>query len=243
MPRLGIILPGKIGDIIICLPIAKYYADQGYEIHWPVYDHIISHFNKGHIDYVKFVPVPFYTSIEDSFKYCINAECDTLDLSFNNHGSWHNANTQQYRSQNTQSFDELRYTLAKVDFNQKWSLSINRMTHREDELFEKVHRGNRYVLLCDQSSDSKVRIELDTSNYTGDVIYIQPMTDCIFDWLKLIEQADAVLLVESCFSNLVDQMSIGVKKFLYHKHGYYGDVLVDGRYKGLPVLRGDWIVR
>lgn len=33
-----IIQPGKLGDIIICAPIAQYYADKGYEVYWPVFD-------------------------------------------------------------------------------------------------------------------------------------------------------------------------------------------------------------
>lgn len=44
--KLTIILSGKIGDIIICLPIAKYYYDKGYTIYWPIYDFLISNFNQ-----------------------------------------------------------------------------------------------------------------------------------------------------------------------------------------------------
>jgi ADP-heptose:LPS heptosyltransferase len=37
---LGIIQPGKLGDIIIVLPAAKYLHDKGYKVYWPVYDTI-----------------------------------------------------------------------------------------------------------------------------------------------------------------------------------------------------------
>ena len=28
--------PGKLGDVLLLAPIAKHYADEGYEVHWPV---------------------------------------------------------------------------------------------------------------------------------------------------------------------------------------------------------------
>ena len=58
MKRIGIIQPGRIGDILICLPIAKWYYDRGHEIIWPVDSAIIKNFI-GYIDYVKFIPVNF----------------------------------------------------------------------------------------------------------------------------------------------------------------------------------------
>ena len=36
--KIGILQPGRLGDIIICLPIAKYYADQGFEVVWPMFE-------------------------------------------------------------------------------------------------------------------------------------------------------------------------------------------------------------
>jgi len=43
--------PGKLGDILVTAPIAKFYNDLGYEVHWPVLENflpIVSRF-----DYVK----------------------------------------------------------------------------------------------------------------------------------------------------------------------------------------------
>lgn len=58
MKKLGIIQPGRIGDIVICLPIAKWYHDRGYEVLWPVKKDMIKHF-ENYVDYVKFVPIEF----------------------------------------------------------------------------------------------------------------------------------------------------------------------------------------
>jgi hypothetical protein len=55
--------PGKLGDILICAPIAKYYSEMGYEVYWPVFDNfydLVSRFN-----YVK--PVKFGISLGSDY--------------------------------------------------------------------------------------------------------------------------------------------------------------------------------
>ncbi len=32
------IQPGKLGDLVVTTPIAKAYHENGYEVHWPVFD-------------------------------------------------------------------------------------------------------------------------------------------------------------------------------------------------------------
>lgn len=40
--KIVMIQPGKLGDILICAPIAKYYNDLGYQVLWPVFSNFIS---------------------------------------------------------------------------------------------------------------------------------------------------------------------------------------------------------
>ena len=42
--KLGIIQSRGLGDIVISLPIARYYYDQGWEIHWPICREFLTHF-------------------------------------------------------------------------------------------------------------------------------------------------------------------------------------------------------
>jgi hypothetical protein len=242
MKRLGIILPGKIGDIIICLPIAKHYYDLGYEIFWPLYQEIIDNF-KEYIDYVNFLPVSYsLNSISESYNLLNNLSCEILDLSFNSPGSWENNNTKHFSTQNQKSFDEIRYSFAKVDFNKKWSLTINRNLNKEKDLYTKLIKNSKYALIQKQSSDRNIHQVIDTSKYDGQVLELTPITNSIFDWITIIEKAERILLIESCFSNLVDQLKLqNNKQFLILKHGYYLTPLIDGRLKGLPVLKNNWI--
>ena len=54
--RIGLIQSGGIGDIVIALPIAKRFADQGHEVLWPIYDDCIEAFGAA-APYVRFLPL------------------------------------------------------------------------------------------------------------------------------------------------------------------------------------------
>ena len=56
---IAIIQPGKIGDIIICLPIAHYYQRRKQEVLWPMHKSLVPMFEAA-VDYVKFIPVDSY---------------------------------------------------------------------------------------------------------------------------------------------------------------------------------------
>ena len=67
MKKLLIIQPGKLGDIILMMPIAKYYYDLGYTIDYPVFSNFYKFFNN--INYVNainfnipFSPKDYYSS-------------------------------------------------------------------------------------------------------------------------------------------------------------------------------------
>jgi ADP-heptose:LPS heptosyltransferase len=238
--KLGIILPGKIGDIIICLPIAKHYYDHGYDIYWPIYNELINNFN-DYINYVKFIPTYSPDRITESFNLIKQHNCEVLDLSFTSPGSWHNENTKHYLSQKERSFDEFRYFLANVDFQKKWTLSIERKFEREEALYYNLVKKSRFCLIQKHSSDSKIEKDIDVSNYEGQIIEINPYSQSVFDWIGIIEKAERILLIESCFTNLIEQLKIkNNKQILVLKNDYYGETLIDGHPKGLPRFKNNW---
>lgn len=243
--KITIILPGKIGDIIICLPIAKHFHDVGYDVHWAVYNHLISNFNKGHIDYVTFIPVNFITAIKDSHDIAKQIGGEVLDLSFTCHGCWDNQNSKTFLNQRERTFDEFRYHLANVPFEKKWDLSIIRNKNRELELYSKLvdykKYNEKFVVFQNQASDTNVNFKLDLQGRNYQVIELKPYTDCVFDWITLLEEAKKLVLIESSISNLVDQLKIKTDKILLMKKNYYRDKL-DGRdlYLGTPILKSNW---
>lgn len=245
MKRLGIIQPGKIGDIIICLPIAKWYYDRGYEIIWPIDRRIINNFI-GYIEYVSFIPIDFDCRI--AHQVCFDEQCNkVIDIAFTIPGA-NIFNSDWYLNKyNDLSFDQMKYAIAEVPFEEKWNLRIARNTRKEEELFkinterlfEMSGKRENLCIMQNTSSDTKLHTATEGAQYG---ILITSRTDSIFDWLILLERAQTHKLIESCFSNLIDQLNIIVpKQVLLLKHGYYGDKLKDGRNRGEPVLRLPWI--
>lgn len=239
-----ILLPGKIGDIIITLPIAYKIHQEGYEVHWPLWPDIYTHFNKGHFPYVKFHDICKDNTCNQRIKQaCVQYGWELLDLSFTNTSSWDNENTKRYLEQDTMSFDQFRYYLANVDFEEKWNLKIERQYDREEKLWDKISPQEKYIFYEYSSSDYCAKnVDPRATRKIRSVYPYRELTDCVFDYLKIIENAEELILVESCFTNLIDQLHIKrpVMEIAY-KRGYYGDALHDGRLKGMPVLKGDWV--
>jgi len=66
MKKKAVILqPGKLGDILITIPIANYYHLQGYDIYWPVFDNFISLLSR--FEFIK--PISFGINIDNSLYY------------------------------------------------------------------------------------------------------------------------------------------------------------------------------
>ena len=55
---LGLEQTRGIGDIIIALPIAKWYHDRGVKVYWPIDERFFGSFNRA-VDYVEFLPFSF----------------------------------------------------------------------------------------------------------------------------------------------------------------------------------------
>ena len=237
MKRIGIIQPGRIGDILICLPIAKWYYDRGHEIIWPVDSSIIKNFI-GYVDYVQFIPVNF--DCRDAYDKCIRNGCNhIIDVSFTIPNA-NKFNTDNYfNHQDEFSFDQFKYYIAGVPFEEKWKLVYNRNQEKENALRIKLKINKPYIVIQEQSSDCNRVVKWENNEIQR--VDIRPVSDSVFDWVGILQKANQHALIESSISNLVDQLSIEVpEQILLLKHGYYGKELRDGRKCGTPVLRLNW---
>lgn len=238
MRKLGIIQPGKIGDIIICLPIAKWYHNKGYQVIWPVDRNIINNFI-GYVDYVDFIPVNF--DCEQAKMACYQNNCNTIiDLSFTIPNA-NNMNSSNYLQQELFSFDEFKYHIADVPFEEKWNLDIIRNSSREKELFDSLYKNQNYVVVQENSSDRNRKVSWENTEKLR--VDIEPFkSQSVFDWLTVLEKADQHILIASCFTNLLDQLNIVAdKQYVLMKEGYDGKPLKDGHLRGMPRLRLKWI--
>lgn len=225
---LYIILPGKIGDIIICTPIAKYYCERGYNVIWPVHDDILINFQYNHIPYINFTE---FKTVDDIYTKAKQPGSVVLDLSLNR------PPMKNFKLQNRYSFDEYRYNLSGVCFDEKWRLDITRDLDRESTLYNMLDIRGDYILTHTASNN---RLDLDIGT-DMQVINIERQTDCIFDWIDIIQNANALFFIESCFSNLTDQLSIDNELQVLFPQPRIDDVILhNGGLRCLPVLRNGW---
>lgn len=212
--KIGFIQSLGIGDIIIALPIAKYFVDQGHTVLWPINQCYVSHFTRS-VPYVEFIGIPEGPDMgwffEEPLRILKERGCDRI-------APLYNALKVEGYPVNRHlagmlKFDEYKYAVAGVPFLEKWTLDVTRDAEREARLFDRVVTGRNYVVAHLQGSSAKAH--LDTSVFLtqyDQVIEIADQTDCVFDWLKVIENASYLVMIDSCFANMVDQLRIGVRK-------------------------------
>ena len=114
------------------------------------------------------------------------------------------------------SFDRYKYAISEVPFREKWNLSIVRDHAREQALYDRLVKKPRYVICHLESREFRFKFEMKVSSDVQ-VIHIHEATDCIFDWLTLLERAEMLMMIDSCFANLVEQLNIPTKKLFIHR--------------------------
>lgn len=229
-PKLGLIQSRGIGDIIIALPIAKWYHDRGVEVYWPIDSRFLSSFSSA-VDYVRFIPFPFKPDIEgflNAPKRLLKAvRCDKVVCLYSFLSNVPSIYPAFFA---TLKFDEYKYAAAGVPFAEKWNLSIRRNAAREQALFDRTVRNERYVVIHRQGSDAQSQVSVPARFADHQVIEIDERTDCIFDWLLILERARFLMLLDSCFANLVEQLGFANEKVF----------ILRSQIQFTPVLRSNW---
>jgi predicted O-linked N-acetylglucosamine transferase (SPINDLY family) len=230
--KIGIIQTRGIGDILIALPIADYFIQQGLEVCWPVDEHYLPMFRRArpevqffgvarNDDY--FLPAPQRILEEQG---CTRTFVLYSYLNPASGAGYDNLPLARYFK-----FDEYKYAVAGVPFERKWKLRIQRDMDRELALHGKLNISKKYV--CRHSIAEPAVAESVLLRQWGEqfqIIDIAPLTDNVFDWIYTLEHAQKLLMVDSCFANLVEQLNLGVEKYLVLRTpGFW-----------TPVFRNEW---
>ena len=149
-----IIQTGGLGDLFVCAPIAKWYADKGYLVYWPVrdiyFDMMCKYFPyacnlKIDQDYISSHYTRKLTGdwLRDDAQY-LNDLAKTwhydLVLDLADRGS-------QPRERAGETFEQAKYRLGKVPYDQKHKLVWQRDANAELKHYEDLVKGNKkYVL-------------------------------------------------------------------------------------------------
>ena len=215
--KLSIIQSRGLGDICISLPIAKHYYDQGYEIHWPICEEFWSSF-KDTVNWVKWIPIP--TDKRGEFFYSEPIKRLTALGCTEHICLYQSLNVVPELAQvpwfQIQKFDEFKYTKAGVPFVKKWTLKdcINRNAEREQNLYDRLVKQPLYYVTHTEGSSYSTEPDLSAIPNNWQRIEITEGETCsIFDWLKIIEGAQALIAIDSIIANMVDQLQLDVDKY------------------------------
>lgn len=236
--RIGIIQSRGLGDIIIALPIAQAYREEGYEVWWPVCEPFYQQMVSA-APWVNWLSVPvdergefFY---ENPHKQ-LSALGITEELWLYQYLSSHPERTNKsYFAQF--KFDQYKYAAAGVPFGRKWELAscITRDPERERALYDQVVKQDRYMVYQGTASDMSYDVDLSVIDPAVQCIEIRELAGySVFDWLSVLEGAESMIFIDSVFANLVDQLDLNPRCDKYYMRKW------NRRVDGNPVLLGAW---
>lgn len=238
--KIGLLQTHALGDIIIALPIAQYFIREGHEVYWPIDEIYLAMIEEAIEEKIQFIPIRRSENAFLSLDYFVNVPISRLksigcDKIFPLYSALGQAGKEIINETyfNSLKFDEYKYAISGVPFQEKWNLKIRRNTQREKSLVEKLNIKKSFILVHEIAGDGEVtKISLPyeiKSNFQ--IISISHLTNSIFDWLGAYELASGIFLIDSAHSNLVEQLNIGINKHLK----------VRSSVNFTPVFKNGWI--
>jgi hypothetical protein len=219
--KLGLIQSRGLGDIVIALPIARYYYDhENRDIYWPICEEFLPHVAL-HVPWVKWIPIP--TDVHGAFfletplERLKNFRVDDI-LCLYQHLSGQDFNKEKYFEYT--KFDQYKYIRAEVPFLNKWRLSecITRDLKAEQDLYDRLVRKPQYAVIHLEGSDFKASFDESVIPRDWQTIYITAEhTSSIFNWIQVINGAESIIMVDSCMANLTDQLNLGTDRYLIQR--------------------------
>jgi hypothetical protein len=216
----GIIQARGLGDIIIALPIAQHYYDQGEEIIWPICEEFYSSV-KDNAPWVSWVPI----TTDKEGRFFLDRPLEV----FRERGVDVDEALYLYQYLNTVpeltdpemfnilKFDQYKYQTAGVPFVNKWTLgrSITRIESREQALRDRLTTAGFDLdkpYCVAHLTGSSARVDKSIITWLDPAVQVVNidlyLTDSIFDWCGLLEGAASIVCLDSAVANMVDQLGI-----------------------------------
>ena len=231
--KIGFVQTRGIGDIIIALPIADHFIENGSEVVWPIDQQFLEMFRRAKPE-VKFLGVT--RSPQHSPGYFLHEPLELIgqhacDRTIVLYSFLSGFNICDPRLSGTFKFDEYKYAIASVPFDLKWKLKVERDKEREEALFDSLGIKGKYILVHEYGSKyaSTIPIAPDVRR-EYQVVRVDERTDSLFDWLLVIERASMLYMIDSAMSNLVEQLNLPNPKKLF-LHPEIG---------GTPIYKNGW---
>ena len=227
MKKCLLIQPGAFGDILVCAPIAKWYADRGYDVYYPARNKFHSLLNS--LDYL--TPIMLNEDILDSdwlrsdvMKIIPSISNYDLVINMADRGPHTTAQLGWEKNQ------EAKYRLANVPNGEQHNLIWKRNIKKENEIYEKYVKHKDYAFVHNSSSDGE-EIKLPSISLP---IVRNAMDEGynIFDWYKIIINAKELYCAESamhCFCDGIIKQITG-KLYLLPRLAGNSELLTVSKY-------------
>ncbi|MBI1396994.1 MAG: hypothetical protein GC151_13540 [Betaproteobacteria bacterium] len=233
----GIVQTEGIGDVVIALPIARYFLRAGHRVVWPVNESFVP-FLREAAPGIEFVGVPAALRSSDAYAYLWSAPSSALEragcdlvVCLYSRLDLPGVSVVDEALARSLKFDEYKYAVAGVPFSEKWNLDIERNLGRETALFDSLRIDGDYICVHKTGRELNYEVTLPEdwlSRYR--IVEIRERTDSPFDWLHTLEGASKLVLIDSCFSNLVEQLGFPNEKYC----------VLRSTVAFTPVLRNGW---
>jgi len=211
MKKLLLIQPGAFGDLFVCAPIAKWYADRGYEVHWPVTEKFLPIVKS--FDYVKPILLPDDSLHPDWLRSDIMKILPLVDqydkvVNLADRGPHPTAQRPE------ENFELCKYRLAEVPFEEKNKLVWTRNLEKEGALYEHLNIKGPYAVVHTEDSLGQ---KADLPSISHQIIEIKKLQDYnIQDWFLVLSNAQEIYCVESAPHQFMDGIcdKLTEKRFL-----------------------------
>lgn len=221
-PLKGIIQTRGLGDVVIALPIAYHYYEQGYQPVWPILSHWVEQM-RAVAPWCEWLSVEqdqgqfFYDRPMSMLKArgCVESEVVCFYNALTNHKFHEHAAFQHVK------FDQFKYAQAGVAFERKWDLAkiITRHPAREQALKDRILGGDSRPYVVTHLSSSEHTVNLPQGLIPPEYRQVPISTEgWIWDWISILEGSEAVVMVDSVFANMVDQLRIPVERYFLPLH-------------------------
>lgn len=130
-------------------------------------------------------------------------------------------------------FDNSFYNQFNMDFCKRWSsFYIKRDFEKETSLFESFNMERGYTVIHE---DSYRRMVVRDVNRDNCLVIDKNITENIFDYLTILENASEIHCIESCFLFLIDSFNFKSKLFSHRYARQYPPNLA-------PTLKNKWTI-
>ncbi len=187
-----------LGDHIICNGLVRIFSNEFDEVSLFCKHHNLESvsFMYRDKDNITVIPVNDDSEVIEYIRQR-NLYNDTIQVGFDN----------MYRTKSN-NFDESFYSQFDIDFENRWSkFDLQRDLTREEKLFNELElKDTPYIFLHD---DERFSIDLEKVNKELKIVRpLRNLTDNIFDYLKIIENAQEVHTIESSFLFIIDSLNL-----------------------------------